>query len=311
MLVLAGVLLYFAFRKIAWSDFVEGLGSCNWFWIGGAVLSGFLAILVRGWRWKIMLHSIAPNLTRSECYHAYAVCYFANLAVPRSGEIVRCGMLANTHKISFEGAMGSMVLERVWDLVFSTLIAVCMVIFSRFGTFLIEKMWTPFVERFSFNAFWLLIGFLIVCAAVFLFLMKSKAGGRIYGFFKGLADGVKAGFRMPHKGRFFIQTIFIWACYWAESLCIIYAYPAMDGLGAMDALLIMIIGSIGWLVPVQGGFGAYHLLVSVALVPIYGISQQTGLIFATISHETQVITMIVLGIISLAHIAISKRHRAD
>jgi len=75
----------------------------------------------------------------------------------------------------------------------------------------------------------------------------------------------------------------------------------------MDALFLMVVGSLGWVVPVQGGFGAYHFIVSMTLVPIYGVTQSTGLIFATISHESQVVQMIICGIISLISVAVYKK----
>jgi len=78
-----------------------------------------------------------------------------------------------------------------------------------------------------------------------------------------------------------------------------------------DAFFIMMVGSLGWMVPVQGGFGAYHFLVSAALVPVYGLSQQTGLVFATISHESQILQMLVNGIISLVvFLSMTRRGRS-
>ena len=76
------------------------------------------------------------------------------------------------------------------------------------------------------------------------------------------------------------------------------AMPDLDGLGPVDALFLMIAGSFGWLVPVPGGFGAFHFIVSLALSTIYGVPFASGIIFATLSHESQAITMAVCGGIS-------------
>ena len=77
-------------------------------------------------------------------------------------------------------------------------------------------------------------------------------------------------------------------------------------LGPKDALFLMMVGSFGWVIPVQGGIGAYHLIISLALYTVYGISQTTGVIFATISHGSQAITMLLFGAISLLSITIRK-----
>ena len=78
------------------------------------------------------------------------------------------------------------------------------------------------------------------------------------------------------------------------------------GLGADDALFLMVVGSFGWVIPVQGGIGAYHLIISLALLSVYGVSQTTGVIFATISHGSQSITMLLFGAISLLKITLKK-----
>ena len=79
----------------------------------------------------------------------------------------------------------------------------------------------------------------------------------------------------------------------------IRAFPNADGLTGLDALFLMVVGALGWVVPVQGGFGAYHFIVSMTLVPIYGFDKSTGLIFATLSHESQIVQMLLCGLISL------------
>ena len=86
--------------------------------------------------------------------------------------------------------------------------------------------------------------------------------------------------------------------YWSMSAFTMMAMPGLDGLGPVDALFLMVAGSFGWLVPVPGGFGAFHFIVSLALSTIYGIPFETGIIFATLSHESQAITMAGCGGIS-------------
>ena len=86
--------------------------------------------------------------------------------------------------------------------------------------------------------------------------------------------------------------------YWLMSVCTMLAIPELGDLNAMDALFLMIAGSFGWLVPVPGGFGSFHFIVSLALSTIYGIPFELGIIFATLSHESQAVTMALCGGIS-------------
>ena len=124
---------------------------------------------------------------------------------------------------------------------------------------------------------------------------------------KGLLEGLISAFRMKEKWMFLLYTLLIWLSYWLTSLTTIYAFPQVSYLNGTDALFLMIIGGLGWVVPVQGGVGAYHFIVSLALAKVYGIAQATGVVFATISHEAQALVMIVCGIASVINISLWKK----
>ena len=111
-----------------------------------------------------------------------------------------------------------------------------------------------------------------------------------------------------HIWMFFLYTLLIWLTYWLTSLTTIYAFAQVGHLGGTDALFLMIVGGMGWVVPVQGGIGAYHFIVSLALAKVYGIAQTTGVIFATISHEAQALVMILCGAASLISVSLWKKH---
>ena len=116
---------------------------------------------------------------------------------------------------------------------------------------------------------------------------------------------------MKHGFLFVAYTVIVQVLYWLEIVFVIHAFPAVSHLTGMDALFIMALAPIGWAVPVQGGFGAYHVIVSMALVPIYGIDQSTALIFATISHEAQIVQMILFGLVAIVMTFFIKRRRQN
>lgn len=309
LLALVVVLLFFAFRGVAWKDFTEGLRNCRWEWIIGTIAIQWIITWLRGNRWRIQLEPVRTGeerITRRETYDTYAICYLSNIALPRSGEVLRCGLIAETRKVSFEGALGTVVIERTWDMLCMLLAAVPLLFFGRFRDFLLEKMFKTAAGSMSVGWFWIvLIAVAAITGLVFLVranrarIGRSRTGAAFLQFFKGLGGGIKAGFRMERKWAFFGYTLLIWAAYWLCSLWTIRAFPAADGLDGLDALFLMAVGSLGWIVPVQGGFGAYHFIVAMTLVPIYGFDKSTGLIFATLSHESQIVQMLLCGLVSL------------
>ena len=317
LLALVAVLLFFAFRGVKWSDFMDGLRNCRWEWIIATIAVQWIITWLRGNRWRLQLEPVRTGdrkITRRETYDAYAICYLSNIVFPRSGEVVRCGLLAETKKTTFEGALGTVVIERTWDLVCMALAVVPLLFFGHFRDFLVEKMFRPAAGSMGIGWFWIVVIIVaLLVAAIFLIrayrgrIARSKAGAAFLKFFRGLGSGIAAAFKMDRKFAFFAYTLIIWVGYWLTSLMTIRAFPNADSLTGLDALFLMVVGALGWVVPVQGGFGAYHFIVSMTLVPIYGFERSTGLIFATLSHESQIVQMLLCGLISLVSWALYRR----
>lgn len=307
LLALTAGLLYLAFRKISWSDFAGILKQCNYWWIIGSMIIQWIITYLRGNRWRIMMRPLSKDITRRETYDAYAVCYLANIPFPRLGEVVRCGLIGSTGKATFEASLGTVVIERTWDILCTFILCIPLFFFGRFRDFLLDKMFKPAAESMHISTLWLVIGVIALIVLLIVLLVRfrerisrRKGGAKVMAFFSSLADGIKAGFKMERKWAFFGYTILIWTGYLLTSLWVIYAFPGTEGMGVWDALFIMVVGTLGWIVPVQGGFGAYHVIVAMTLVPMYGFDYNTGMAFATISHESQIVQMLLCGLVSLA-----------
>lgn len=308
MLLLAVILLYFAFKGVKWSDFISGLASCNFWWILVSMVASFAVFVLRGIRWRYIMLPLNPNITRKEAYDGVTIAYLSNFALPRAGEFVRCGVISSTGKASFESVLGTVVLERSWDMLcyILVLLGVLALSWERFGAFITKEIWTPLVEKLPFDIAWLIfvVAIVFVALAAWVYikretLRKNRLIGKIFDIVAGLIRGLVAGIRMEHKWGFIVITILIWAGYWIMSYSTILAFPQVVELTAADAAFLMVVGSLGWIVPVQGGIGAYHFVISLALFSIYGIAQTSGVIFATISHESQALVMLICGTISL------------
>lgn len=314
-LLLAGILLHFSFKGVKWSDFISGLQSCNWWWIAASMAIGILGFLFRALRWRILLHAINKDVTLGETFNGINIGYITNFIFPRAGEVARCGVIANTRKVSFEKSLGTVVLERSLDMVCLLLWMFLLLLFTwgEFGSFIKGEILQPLQGKFSSLVLPLSILCAVAvagCAALWIFrkrLMEIKIVGRIMQVIKGLLEGVFSAFRMEEKWMFFLYTLLIWLTYWLTSLTTIYAFPQVGHLNGIDALFLMIIGGFGWVVPVQGGLGAYHFIVSLALAKVYGIAQATGVVFATISHEAQALVMILCGAVSLISVSMWKK----
>ncbi|MDE6148396.1 MAG: flippase-like domain-containing protein [Bacteroidales bacterium] len=300
----ACVLLYFSFREVKWDDFIQGLEQCRWGYVLLSMLAGVLAFWLRAVRWRRLIVPIDPDTGMLTVFNAVNIGYISNFVVPRIGEFVRCGVVSRNsegRRASYEAVLGTVVLERAWDLV-SMLILLVVLLVARmdmFGDFFVEKMLGPLSEKLNFSLWWILFCGLAVASAgvwgIWRLHDKNVFCGKIWNFFAGLLQGLSSCLKMKSKWLFLADTVLIWSMYWLMAAATMWAVPELDGLGMVDALFLSIVGSLGWIVPVPGGFGAFHFVVSMALSAIYGIPFSMGIVFATLSHESQAVTMILFG----------------
>ena len=309
------ILLYFSFREVEWKDFMEGLRTCRWEFIVLSMVAGIAAFWFRGLRWRQLLLPIDPSTKRITTFNAVNIGYIANFVFPRIGEFVRCGVVARRSeekKASYDKVLGTVVLERGWDMLTMLLLLVVLLSarWEKFGGFFMTQMWEPLSARLDFSIWWIVS--LLTCfgLACFGLVWKFRTSGgicsRIWGLFIGLLQGFSSCFRMKDKWKFLLSTALIWSMYWLMAAATMWSIPVLDGLNMIDALFLSLAGSLGWLVPVPGGFGAFHFVVSLALQAIYGIPFETGIIFATLSHESQAITMAIFGGVSYGYESLKK-----
>lgn len=309
---LAVVLLYFSFRGVDWKEFWRVLLQCKWSYVALAMAAGVLSFIFRALRWRLLLLPEEPGTRRIDCYDGFAVGKLCDFAVPHIGEFVRCGYVV-TPRLTYDKALGTVVLERAWDIMTLFLLIVLLLVFgwTEFGGFFEDKILGPAAGALNISLWWLLALVILVLAAtvwaVFALRGRSKFCAGVAGFFKGIAEGIGSCLKMKQKGLFMLLTVALWSMFLLMSWFIIKALPVDYGLTAVDALFIMLVGSVAGIVPVPGGFGAFHYLVALALQTIYGIPFEMGIIFATLSHESQAITMAICGAVAYFHQALKRR----
>ena len=149
----------------------------------------------------------------------------------------------------------------------------------------------------------LLLLALLVCIC---WCLRNRGGfwGRVWTFVQGIGEGLGSFRRMKRGWLFLLYTLLIWSLYWFMSACIVQALnqmPVFGSLTLVDALFISLVGSISTMVPVPGGFGIYHGMVSGALQVLWNIPRDACMAYAVLNHESQVFTQAVCGLVSYIH----------
>jgi uncharacterized protein (TIRG00374 family) len=306
--------LYYCFREVKFGDLVGVLKQANYFYVGISVITGILVIFVRALRWNILIDTLDAKPSLRDTYNAIMVGYIANLAVPRLGEIIRCATLNRTNRIPVNALFGTVVTERIIDLLCLMLLAAAvfflkMDLFSRFVAENVLQQWKPIEENMSATTVAVAALAVLALIAALYFLgkrmWKKPFAQKIKKSLAGLFDGLISIFKMKNRIRFIVYTVIIWICYLLGCVLILESLPSTAGLTVADGLFLLVLGTMGWVVPTPGGFGTFHWIVATGLT-MYGIPFEEGLGIATLSHESQLPAMILLGFIALISVSITK-----
>lgn len=307
LLAIMLLLLFFAFRGVNVKKILHDIMNANMFWVAVSGLISIIAFVVRAHRWNLLIESLGYSPSLKKTIYSLMIGYFANLALPRLGEVSRCGALSKAELIPFNKLLGTVIVERVID-VLSLLL--CMLFasaieFKRLGNFFSENIFKPIIKKSELlTKSPLLLGailiLLLVLTGVAIYFTSKNKGKESFvsKLIKGFIDGLRSVANLKRPGQFIFHSILIWVLYYLGVYVALYAFHFTSELGAGAALFLLVAGGIGMSAPVQGGIGAYHLLVSQGLV-LYGISQQDGLTFATLLHSLQILLIIVFGTVSL------------
>ena len=312
-LVIGLLLLFFAFKNTNLNDLIEEAKKVDLLWIWLSMFFGFLAFISRGLRWVYLIENMGYNAKKINSIYAVCIGYFTNLAFPRAGELSRCTSLSESDKIPVNKLFGTIILERTID--FIILLSLISFVFLM----KLETVYTFFnrIEKEiggnSNIGFILIAVFSIILIVFILFKTKFKKTStyqKIVDFLKGLSDGFKSIKGIKNKWAFWGHTIFIWFMYFIMTYVCFFAIESTKLLTLIDGLFIMVVGGLGMVLPVQGGVGAYHLLVSEALMSLNlenSINNTDATLFASVVHACQTLMTLFVGSISLLMLFLSKR----
>ena len=322
-LTLAVLLLWVSFREVGWADFIAGLKDCHWGFVVLSMIAGSLAFWVRGLRWRRLLLPIDDSISRTTTFNGINIGNISNFLLPRIGEFIRCGVITrrsapadpsepSLKKASYDKVLGTVVLERSWELLVMCLMLVIVVVggFERFGNFFLENIWTPMASGLDFSIWWLVAAvFAAGVASIYMIRRHRQTNAfcaKVWGVFRGIYQGFASCLKMEKKWLFFAYTALIWLLYWVMAASTVWAAPFLGDLDLIDALFLSLVGGIGFAVPVPGGIGAFHFVISLTLAAMYCVPTELGIVYATLSHTSQAVTQILFGLGSYAYEAIRK-----
>jgi hypothetical protein len=282
-------------------------GNAIWFWLVISLFASLMSHVLRSLRWRMMLQPLGYNPKAYNTFFAVMIMYMANMAFPRLGELLRCTFITRYEKIPVEKTIGTMLTERLMDMICLLVLGVIMITTQYsiiLNYFKSEYLSNPAATNY-FTTPKILLGIVAVVVFILLayFLFKYISSGtstlivKIRSIIRGLVDGIISVKNIQNKPLFLFYTVSIWLCY---ALTIFFCFKAvpetsMNGMGA--AITCLFFGSLA-IVAVQGGLGIYPIVVSKILL-LYGTNESIGYAYGWLSWVIQTVLVLVIGFISM------------
>lgn len=331
-LVIAVFFMWIALRDIDFNRVKYSLERVNYFWILISVFLGILAYIFRAVRWNLLLEPMGYHIGSYNAFWTIAFGYMMNLTIPRSGEIARATALYGVEKIPVEKSFATIVIERVIDLCFMLFFLFLAFIFNgevlklffdrltnyqsdeqKSYSMVDEFLLSLGIENLDSAYSGLKIGVLLIGILVF-FASVIKFKAKIISVIKGIIEGLLSVFKMKSRLQFLGYSVGIWLCYFFSAYVLCFSLEGTESFGVRDVFLIITAGTLGMMVPTSGGAGSFHIAVKLAIAGIYmsfgkeqELGNEVGLIYALISHTSQMCSMVLLGLVSIPFLVKNKK----
>lgn len=274
-------------RKLLWTQ----IKSANIYWLSFSVFIGVLSHISRAYRWKYLLEPLGFTPRLGVSFSAVMIGYVANLGIPRSGELLRAVTLSNYDKFPVQKVIGTVITERIIDLVMLLIIIFITFIFNTdllinyFDQQKIEPL--KMVYSLLIIAFVLVAGFYLLKKINFSFLNKFKA------FVNEIYEGILSVFTMKNKSAFIFHTIFIWFAYIGMFFVVKYCIPETVNLPFSAILIAFVAGSFA-MSATNGGIGAYPIAIGLVLL-LFDITKSDGEAYGWIMWASHTLMTVIIG----------------
>ena len=289
------VLFWLALRNLPLHELGTQLKHANYWLIIPVFLVTLLVYYIRIKRWQLLYKSIHFNVPFRVAWISLCAGYLISYVVPRGGEITRCLLVKRYKNVPFNQSLATVIIERVTDSVCLLLLLIGILIFNvqETSSFFHTNIILPLTDRFNMNSLLIiaLFGLMMLGGVYFYISKKAKDGAWVTSFLNAL----KRLLLLNQKGYYLLYTLIIWIGYFLMTYFWIFAFDESSVLTFSQVFVVMIIGSIGKSVPIQGGgMGAYHYLVAQAFF-MFGVGLVTGNALAIIIHGAQTIYTLITG----------------
>ena len=297
-------MVWYSLSQISIDELVEYFKKADYYWVVLGLFLGLLSHLSRAYRWRFQLEPMGYNIKFGNSIMAVFATYLINYTIPRAGEVARATILTNYEGVPFEKGFGTIVAERIADL----LVMLGIITITLFLQF--DFIYDFLLERFDTTKVVFALALVFVLIVLFLRIIKkskSKLALKIKTFVNGLIEGTLSIFKMKKKWAFIFHTLFIWTMY---VLMFYFTSLSLDETQNIPfaAILIGFIAASFSIAATNGGIGSYPEAIVLAFT-LFNLSEDPSRAFGWIMWASQTLMIIILGGLSLIYLPIFNRKK--
>jgi len=299
-------LLWLTLRKSDWETLWADIASSEFIYLIPATIFLLISHFSRALRWKILIEPLGYKPGTTNSYLTVLIGYWANLAVPRLGEVLKCTMLSRYEKIPADKLVGTIVAERAIDVISLLIIFFITVVlqYDIIGDFTVNIL-SSFFSRTSgeiaAGRIFLVLFIILAGIAALVFLFKKKKDNplviKVNKIIKGILQGLVSIRYIKNKFAFLFHTFSIWLMYLLSTYMGFFAIRGLSEFGIEVACSVLTFGSFGMIIPSPGGIGSFQYAVQQVML-LYDVSPAKGLSLGMLIWIAQTGIIIIVGTLS-------------
>ncbi|NJD77472.1 MAG: flippase-like domain-containing protein [Candidatus Methanoperedens sp.] len=296
------VLIWLVFKGTNWSEFIRVIQNINYFVLIAAMIILISSVWIRAIRWRILISNVG-NVSTKDLYKVNMVGFMGNNILPfKMGELLRAYVISKKQNIIFTGALTSLIVERIVDLISFILIVS--------GILLIFPI-TDWARKTAIIGFLIVICFFIFSLVLIKYNSKfetwylkkqkqliAKDKETMSNHFVGFCRGIKSLWQNPKPLQTVFLSLLIWVMYFIFTILSIYSFNFdLSFLDIMKAgILVLSFVTLAVIVPSAPGYiGTYQAATIAALQVVY-INIDAARAFAIMYHLAQYIPLTFIGL---------------
>lgn len=300
-LLVSIVFLSWALWGLDLDGFMSEVTSANYWWLIPSVITYFIAVWVRTWRWDYMLRPL-KHIPVNDLFPVVVIGYMGNNIYPlRMGELLRSYVLSRREDVSVGASLGTVVVERVFD-------GLVMLIFVFVGLPFI-----PFPGNYQFLVtiaslafFGALVIFFILAAmpdrslslatTIFGWFLPERVSGPLLSFTEKFLDGLKSLRDFRNVLMIFFTSVIIWLFETVKYWFVMQAFDFGDVMVPFFGLMLMNgVVNLATTLPTAPGYVGTFDGPGIAVLVAYGVAQPVATAYTLVLHIALWLPVTLLG----------------